>query len=59
MDSGFFRLHPLAQGHQNPRRTDEADIDRRELVSTCGPQASRDWMNHAPEMALFVFRVML
>lgn len=51
---GFLLVNRYQMWKELQERTGEADPYKVEVVSICDPQVSRDWMDYAPEMALFV-----
>lgn len=51
---GFALVHRYPMWKELQARTGEADPYKVEVVSICDPRVSRDWMDYAPEMALFV-----
>lgn len=51
---GFLLVHRYQMWKELQAITGEADPFKVEVVSICDPTVSRDWMDFAPEMALFV-----
>ena len=51
---GFMLVNRYRMWKELQARTGEADPYKVEVVSICDPLVSRDWMDYAPEMALFV-----
>jgi uncharacterized protein (DUF302 family) len=51
---GFLLVNRYQMWRELQAMTGVADPYKVEVVSICDPQVSRDWMDYAPEMALFV-----
>jgi uncharacterized protein (DUF302 family) len=51
---GFLLVNRYQMWKELQARTGEANPYKVEVVSICDPSVSRDWMDYAPEMALFV-----
>jgi len=51
---GFLLVDRYPMWRELQRLTGEADPYKVEVISLCDPRVSRDWMDYAPEMALFV-----
>jgi uncharacterized protein (DUF302 family) len=51
---GFLLVNRYQMWKELQKRTGEPDPYKVEVISICDPQVSRDWMDYAPEMALFV-----
>jgi uncharacterized protein (DUF302 family) len=51
---GFLLVNRYQMWKELQARTGEAEPYKVEVVSICDPLVSRDWLDYAPEMALFV-----
>ena len=51
---GFLLVNRYQMWKELEARTGVTNTPKVEVVSICDPQVSRDWMDYAPEMALFV-----